>query len=65
FFKTLIPLAAFFLLLQGLAELVRCWCAMRTGVWMKRLDDVRETEEALMGDTRIDTPPGEPGAQPR
>ena len=65
FFKTLIPLAAFFLLLQGLAELVRSWRAIRTGVWMKRLDDVRETEDALMGDTRIDTPPGEPGAQPR
>lgn len=65
FFKTLIPLAAFFLLLQGLAELVRCWRAIRTGVWMKRLDDVRETEDALMADTHIDTPPGEPGAQPR
>lgn len=50
FFKTLIPLAAFFLLLQGLSELVRCWQAIRTGVWMKRLDDVRETEDALIED---------------
>lgn len=48
FFKTLIPLAGFFLILQGLAELVRCWKAMRTGVWMERLDDVRETEDMLM-----------------
>ncbi len=62
FFKTLIPVAAGLLLLQGLAELVRAWKAMRTGVWMKRLDDVRETEDTLMGDTRIDTPPGPAGS---
>lgn len=48
FFKTLIPLAGGLLLLQGFAELVRCWSAMRTGVWMERLDDVRETEDMLM-----------------
>ena len=47
FFKSLIPLAGVLLLLQGFAELVRCWRAMRTGVWMPRLDDVRETEDAL------------------
>jgi len=48
FFKTLIPVAGGLLMLQGLAELIRCWKAMRTGVWMKRLDDVRETEDALI-----------------
>jgi hypothetical protein len=35
------------MLLQGVAELIRCWTAMRTGVWMERLDDVRETEDML------------------
>lgn len=50
FFKTLIPIAGGLLILQGLAELVRCWKAMRTGVWMERLDDVRETEDALIAD---------------
>lgn len=50
FFKTLIPLAAGLLLLQGLSELVRCWRAIRTGVWMQRLDDVRETEDALIAE---------------
>lgn len=56
FFKTLIPLAGFFLILQGIAELLRCWRAMRTGVWMKRLDDVRETEDALIEQaTSLDT----------
>ena len=48
FFKTLIPVAGFLLILQGFAELVRCWNAMKTGVWMKRVDDVKETEDALM-----------------
>ena len=47
FFKTLIPLAGALMLLQGVAELTRCWTAMRTGVWMERLDDVRETEDML------------------
>lgn len=50
FFKTLIPLAGGLLMLQGLAELIRCVKAMRSGVWMKRLDDVRETEEALIAE---------------
>jgi len=47
FFKTLIPVAGFLLMLQGLAELMRCWRAMKTGVWMERLDDVKETEDML------------------
>ena len=48
FFKTLIPLAGFLLILQGLAECGRCWQAIKTGVWMDRLEDVRETEDMLM-----------------
>jgi TRAP-type mannitol/chloroaromatic compound transport system permease small subunit len=48
FFKTLIPLAGFLLMLQGVAELLRCYDAMKTGKWMDRLDDVRETEDMLM-----------------
>ncbi len=56
FFKTLIPLAGGLLLLQGVAELVRCWSAMRTGQWMERLDDVRETEDMLMHMDDIVTP---------
>ena len=47
FFKTLIPLAGFLLILQGLAELVRCWRAMRSGEWMSRLSDSKETEDLL------------------
>ncbi len=48
YFKTLIPAAGFLLILQGLAELARCWIAMRTGSWPQRLDDVKETEDILM-----------------
>ena len=47
FFKTLIPLAGFLLILQGFAELVRCWRAMRSGKWMPRLSDSKETEDIL------------------
>ncbi len=47
FFKTLIPLAGFLLILQGLAELVRCWRAMKSGEWMTRLSDSKETEDLL------------------
>ncbi|WP_136657882.1 TRAP transporter small permease subunit [Nitratireductor sp. XY-223] len=48
FFKTLIPLAGALLMLQGIAEIMRCWLAMRSGQWLERLDDVRETEDMLM-----------------
>ena len=47
FFKSLIPLAGGLLAIQGVAELVRCVMAMRTGVWPERLEDVRETEDLL------------------
>jgi len=48
FFKSLIPLAGGLMLIQGFAELTRCVMAMKTGVWMERLADVRETEDMLM-----------------
>ncbi|MGI9411967.1 MAG: TRAP transporter small permease subunit [Hyphomicrobiaceae bacterium] len=48
FFKTLIPLAGGLLIIQGIAECLRCWMAMRTGVWLDRLEDVRETDESLI-----------------
>ncbi len=52
FFKTLIPVAGFLLFLQGIAESLRCFKAMREGVWLDRLEDVKETEDLL-----IDQPP--------
>ncbi len=47
FFKSLIPLSGALLVIQGIAELVRCVMAIRTGVWPERLADVKETEDLL------------------
>ncbi len=46
--KTILPLAAFFVLLQGVAELVRCVHCLKHGQWPERLKDVEETEEVLI-----------------
>jgi TRAP-type mannitol/chloroaromatic compound transport system permease small subunit len=46
--KALIPIAGVVLLLQGISEVVRCWRCMRTGQWPPRLQDVEETESAIL-----------------
>ena len=48
FFKSLIPLAGGLLILQGVSESMRCILCIREGKWMKRHEDVRETEEDLI-----------------
>ena len=48
FFKSLIPLAGGLLILQGVSESMRCVLCIREGKWMKRHEDVRETEEDLI-----------------
>jgi TRAP-type mannitol/chloroaromatic compound transport system permease small subunit len=48
FFKTLIPIAGVLLLLQGIAEIIRCVHCIRRGFWPERLADVEETETMLM-----------------
>jgi len=48
FFKTLIPISGTLVLLQGIAEGVRCIQCIRTGVWPARLHDVQETETMLL-----------------
>lgn len=50
FFKTLIPIAGTLLLLQGIAEAVRCVICIKTGEWPPRLHDVQETETMLMNE---------------
>ncbi len=37
-------------LLQGIAEAVRCVICMKTGEWPARLHDVQETETMLMNE---------------
>jgi len=43
-FKTVIPIAGALVMLQGLAEIVRCVVCIRTGVWPARLKDVEEID---------------------
>jgi TRAP-type mannitol/chloroaromatic compound transport system permease small subunit len=43
-FKTLIPIAGALLLLQGLAEIVRCVITLVTGQWPRRAHDVEEID---------------------
>ena len=46
--KTLIPLTGVFLLLQGIAEVIRCVICIREGRWPQRLHDVEETESLVI-----------------
>jgi len=48
FFKSLIPLAGGLLILQGISETMRCILCIRDGKWIKRHEDVRETEKDLI-----------------
>jgi TRAP-type mannitol/chloroaromatic compound transport system permease small subunit len=43
-FKTVIPVAAFFVLLQGLVEMLRCVICLRTGYWPARQKDAEEMD---------------------
>jgi TRAP-type mannitol/chloroaromatic compound transport system permease small subunit len=46
--KALIPITGLLLLLQGVAEIIRCVLCIRTGVWPQRLHDVEETESVVI-----------------
>ena len=48
FFKSLIPISGLLLMLQGVAEIARCWIAIKTGQWPVRIADVKETEDLLI-----------------
>lgn len=43
-FKYVIPVAGFFLLLQGLVEITRCVICLRDGKWPSRVEDVEEVD---------------------
>jgi TRAP-type mannitol/chloroaromatic compound transport system permease small subunit len=46
--KLVIPAAGIFLVIQGIAEVLRCVICIRTGRWPERLHDVEETETAAL-----------------
>jgi TRAP-type mannitol/chloroaromatic compound transport system permease small subunit len=56
-FKSVIPIAGALVLLQGIAEIVRCIVCLRTGAWPSRLKDVSEidvVEEQLAASEHVD-----------
>ena len=57
-FKTVIPVAGALIMLQGIAEIVRCIVCLRTGEWPSRLRDVSDmdvVEEQLSQSEHVDT----------
>jgi len=56
-FKTVIPIAGTLVLLQGLAEIIRCVVCLKTGQWPGRLKDAEEidvVEEQLAHSEYVD-----------
>ena len=43
-FKTIIPIAGAFILLQGIVEIIRCILCLKTGKWPSRIQDVEEVD---------------------
>jgi TRAP-type mannitol/chloroaromatic compound transport system permease small subunit len=43
-FKTMLPLAGLFLLLQGVVEIIRCVICIKQGEWPSRAEDVQEVD---------------------
>ena len=57
YFKSVIPVAGALVILQGVAEVVRCIACLRTGEWPSRLKDVAEidvVEEQLAHSEYVD-----------
>ena len=56
-FKFIIPVAGAVVMLQGLAEIVRCIVCLRTGAWTPRLEDAEEmdvVEQQLKSSVYVD-----------
>ena len=56
-FKAIIPIAGSFVLIQGIAEIIRCVICLKTGRWPDRLKDAEEidvVEEQLANSQYVD-----------
>ena len=56
-FKTVIPVAGALVMIQGIAEIIRCVVCLRTGAWPERLKDAEEidvVEQQLASSTHVD-----------
>ena len=65
--KALIPVAGSLLLLQGLAEMLRCVACIRSGFWAPRSADVQEVDverlrQQTLGNVHADATPA--GSRP-
>lgn len=49
-FKTVIPVAGAFLLLQGIVEIIRCIICIKEGEWPSRVQDVQEVDVEKLKD---------------
>ena len=49
-FKTVIPVAGAFLLLQGVVEIIRCVICIKEGEWPSRAEDVQEVDVEKLKD---------------
>jgi TRAP-type mannitol/chloroaromatic compound transport system permease small subunit len=58
--KALIPVTGVLLLLQGIAEMIRCVLCIRSGRWPQRLHDVEETESVILREKQYLAEHGEP-----
>lgn len=47
-FKLIIVAAGVLLLIQGIAQVMRCLLCMRTGAWMRQSEDIEEMEDILL-----------------
>ena len=65
--KALIPVTGVLLLLQGVAEIIRCILCIRLGQWPQRLHDIEETESVILREKQYlaehgeQAPPGRQG----
>jgi TRAP-type mannitol/chloroaromatic compound transport system permease small subunit len=53
-FKSVIVAAGILLFLQGIAQVFRCILCLRTGEWLRAVEDVEETEKVLMQAKTLD-----------
>jgi TRAP-type mannitol/chloroaromatic compound transport system permease small subunit len=58
--KALIPVTGVLLLIQGVAEIIRCVLCIRQGYWPQRLHDVEETESMIIHEQQLQRERGEP-----
>ena len=58
--KALIPVTGVLLLLQGIAEIIRCIICIRQGFWPRRMHDVEETESIIIAEKKHLAEAGQP-----